>query len=144
MPSSTAAKSVFADTSFFFALAAKRDHAHEQATAVYARLVKGGRRLLTTDYVIDETMTLVKLRTEARVALALLERIEQSETVVIEAIDAVRFHEAKALFRRHADHDYSFTDCSSFVVMREQKLTEALTTDAHFTEAGFKALLRTR
>jgi len=64
--------------------------------------------------------------------------------VLIEAIDAARFHAAKVLFRRHADHDYSFTDCTSFAVMREQKLTEALTTDAHFTEAGFKALLRSR
>jgi uncharacterized protein len=144
MPSSMASKPVFADTSFFFALAAKRDHAHTQATAEYARLVKAGRRLVTTDYVIDETLTLVKLRTEARVALALLERIEQSESVVIEAIDATRFNTAKALFRRHADHDYSFTDCTSFAVMREQKLTDALTTDAHFAEAGFKALLRSR
>jgi predicted nucleic acid-binding protein len=44
-----AAKPVFADTSFFFALAAKRDHAHAQAIAAYARLVKAGRQLLTTD-----------------------------------------------------------------------------------------------
>jgi len=139
-----AGERVFADTSFFFALAAKRDHAHVQATIIYSRLVKAGRRVVTTDYVIDETLTLVKLRTEASVALALLERIEQSDSIVVETIDAARFRAAKIIFRRHADHDYSFTDCTSFAIMRELKLTEALTTDAHFTEAGFKALLKSR
>jgi predicted nucleic acid-binding protein len=136
-----AVKSVFADTSFFFALAAKRDHAHAQATTVYSNLLRSGRRVVTTDYVIDETLTLVKMRTEARVALALLDRIEQSTAI---AIDAARFQAARALFRRHADHGYSFTDCSSFAIMRELKIAEALTTDAHFTEAGFTTLLNVR
>lgn len=139
-----AAESVFADTSFFFALAAKRDHAHSQATSVYSRLIHAGRRVITTDYVIDETLTLVKMRTETRIALSLLERIEQSDNILIEAIDAGRFQAAKALFRRHADHDYSFTDCTSFALMRELKMKEALTTDAHFVEAGFKTLLTVR
>lgn len=139
-----AVESVFADTSFFFALAAKRDHAHGQAKTVYSRLSRSGRRVVTTDYVIDETLTLVKMRTEAQVALALLERIEQSDTIVVEDINAARFQAAKALFRRHADHDYSFTDCTSFAVMRELKIMEALTTDAHFVEAGFRTLLNIR
>lgn len=137
-----ALESVFADTSFFFALAARRDRAHRPATAIYSRLLRAGRHLVTTDYVLDETLTLVKLRTEVSVALALLERIEQSEAIRMEHIDTTRFQSAKALFRKHADHGYSFTDCTSFTVMRELKLTAALTTDAHFVEAGFKALLK--
>jgi uncharacterized protein len=139
-----AVEAVFADTLFFFALAAKRDHAHTLATTIYARLLRNGQRLIITDYVIDETLTLVKLRTEARIALALLERIEQSPAVVVENIDAARLMAAKSMFRKHADHGYSFTDCTSFVVMRELKLTQALTTDDHFVEAGFKALLAAR
>ena len=59
----------------------------------------------------------------------------------MEWIGPQRFELAKAFFRKHADHGYSFTDCTSFVVMRELALTEALTTDRHFVEAGFKALL---
>lgn len=135
---------VFADTSFFFALAAKRDNAHSRATAAFARLLKAKRPLVTTDYVIDETLTLVKLRTEAAVALALLQRIEQSDSITVQDISAPRFQAAKALFRKHADHGYSFTDCTSFAVMRELGIDQALTTDAHFTEAGFKALLIAR
>jgi predicted nucleic acid-binding protein len=56
---------------------------------------------------------------------------------------AVALEATKAFFRRHADHDYSFTDCASFVVMRELRLPQALTTDGHFLEAGFEALLPT-
>jgi predicted nucleic acid-binding protein len=48
---------------------------------------------------------------------------------------------AKAFFRNHADHDYSFTDCTSFVVMQELKIRQAVTTDRHFAEAGFEPLL---
>jgi hypothetical protein len=47
------------------------------------------------------------------------------------------------MFRKHADHGYSFTNCTSFVVMREMGLRDALTTDRHFAAAGFHPLLPT-
>jgi predicted nucleic acid-binding protein len=56
-------------------------------------------------------------------------------------MDGERFARTKVFFRKHADHAYSFTDCSSFVVMRELGLQDALTTDRHFREAGFRVLL---
>jgi len=46
-----------------------------------------------------------------------------------------------AFYRRHADHRYSFTNCTSFIVMRELKISDALTTDRHFGEAEFRMLL---
>jgi hypothetical protein len=51
------------------------------------------------------------------------------------------FEAAKALFRKHADHGYSFTDCASFVVMDKLRIRDALTSDHHFVEAGFRILL---
>lgn len=133
---------VFADTSFFFALAARRDPAHKLARTVYARLLRAGRRLVTSDYVLDETLTLVKKRLSAVVALALLESVERSAAVDIEEIGALRFKSALTVFRKCADHEFSFTDCTSFALMRELKVREALTTDHHFDQAGFAALLR--
>jgi predicted nucleic acid-binding protein len=73
--------------------------------------------------------------------LRLLEIVERSEAFRLVWLGPERFELAKAFFRKHADHDYSFTDCSSFVVMRELGLSDALTTDGHFVEAGFHALL---
>jgi len=136
-----ASKSVFADTSFFFALVAKRDPAHQAAVSAYAKLLRARCRVVTTDYIIDETLTLTKARISAETALALLDRIETSEAITLEDIADRRFSAAKAFFRKHADHGYSFTDCTSFVLMNELEQTAALTTDRHFIEAGFQALL---
>jgi len=136
-----ASKSVFADTSFFFALVAKRDPAHQAAVSAYAKLLRARCRVVTTDYIIDETLTLTKARISAETALALLDRIETSEAITLEDIADRRFSAAKAFFRKHADHGYSFTDCTSFVLMNELEQTAALTTDGHFIEAGFQALL---
>jgi predicted nucleic acid-binding protein len=96
---------------------------------------------VTTDYVLDETLTLTKMRAGSQIALALLDRMEKSSALVVESVDSQRFDAAKQLFRKYADHGYSFTDCTSFAVMNELKLVAALTTDRHFSEAGFQKLL---
>jgi uncharacterized protein len=57
-------------------------------------------------------------------------------------LDADRFHAAEKFFLKHADQDWSFTDCVSFCVMKELRLHDALTKDRHFQDAGFIALLR--
>lgn len=132
---------VFGDASFFFALAAKRDVAHEAAVSVFGALLRKQRRIVTSDYVLDEALTLTKARTNAIVAVALLDRIEQSDAIEFEMVSVSRFDLAKSLFRKHADHGYSFTDCTSFVLMRELRIKDVLTTDRHFTEAGFRPLL---
>jgi predicted nucleic acid-binding protein len=73
--------------------------------------------------------------------LRILDLLERSAGIRVEWIGPLRFDQTKAFFRKHADHAYSFTDCSSFVVMRELRLTDALTTDRHFRQAGFQVLV---
>jgi predicted nucleic acid-binding protein len=51
-----------------------------------------------------------------------------------------RVEKARRVFFRHRDKDYSFTDCTSLVVMQELKLRQALTTDMHFRQMGFQML----
>ena len=53
-----------------------------------------------------------------------------------------RFHAASALFQKHADKEWSFTDCVSFTTMRELRVRDAFTTDRHFKQAGFAPLLK--
>jgi predicted nucleic acid-binding protein len=106
-------------------------------------LVRAGRRLLATDYVVAETVNLANARSGAGVAIRVLDLLEQSAGIRVEWIGTVRFDMTKKFFRKHADHAYSFTDCTSFVVMRELRLSQALTSDRHFTQAGFEALLPT-
>jgi predicted nucleic acid-binding protein len=88
-----------------------------------------------------EACTLATVRAGSHAALQLLRLIEVSAGFRIEWIGPDRFLAAKTYFRKSAGHESSFTDCSSFVVMRELRLSDALTNDHHFVEAGFRGLL---
>lgn len=135
------ANEVFVDSSGLYALADRRDSFHARANKCVHRLLRSGVRLVLTDYVIDESCTLAKIRAGGDAALRLLEIVERSRAFQVCWIGIEYFDAVKLFFRRHIDHGYSFTDCASFVVMREMGIREALTTDRHFTEAGFRALL---
>ncbi len=134
-------KAAFADSAFFYALVDRRDRAHRAAVETLHSLTRRQRPVISTDYVIAESLTLAKSRAGSLAALRLVERLDSSALIRMDWIGPARFAEAKIFFRKHADHGYSFTDCTSFVVMRELKITDALTTDRHFAEAGFRVLL---
>lgn len=134
-------REVFTDTSGVYALIDKNDANHAAAREAVRKILAGGRRLVVTDYVIDEAVTLAKARAGVSVAGRVLDLVERSQGIRIEWIGPDRFDATRAFFRKHADHAYSFTDCSSFVVMRELRIDQALTSDRHFVEAGMEALL---
>lgn len=136
-----AVREVFADTSALYALVDRNDARHAAAKREIGRLVGADRRIVTTDYIVAETVNLGNARGGALVANRVLDLVEQSSGIRLEWIGADRFDAAKVFFRKHSDHGYSFTDCTSFVVMRELELADALTTDRHFREAGFTVLL---
>lgn len=137
-----AAPDVFVDTAGFLALWDAGDQYHAAALQLQEKLVGRRRRFLTTEYVVDETVTLLLVRHSHRAAVDFLDTIEHSEALRLEWIDPPRFHAAAGWFRRHADKEWSFTDCVSFAVMRELRLRDAFTTDRHFRQAGFIPLLR--
>jgi predicted nucleic acid-binding protein len=132
---------VFVDTSGLYALVEKNDAHHRAARRVVEKLLHGGRKLVLTDYIIDETTTLANACSGKHVAMRVLDLVEQSEGIRIEWVGSLRFEATTTFFRKHADHGYSFADCTSFIVMNELELTQAMTTDKHFPQAGFEALL---
>ena len=138
-----AAPDVFMDSAGFLALWDAGDEHHAAATALQEQLIRKRRRFLTTEYIVDETATLLLVRHSHAAAVDFLDTIGRSEALRLEWIGPERFHAAGALFRRHADKQWSFTDCISFVVMRELLVREAFTTDHHFKQAGFVPLLKT-
>lgn len=138
-----ATREVFADTSALYAFIDRNDSNHRTARDAVTRLIQAGRRIVVTDYVVTETVNLANARGGAVIATRVLDLIEQSAGLRVEWIGVERFDAAKTFLRKHSDHGYSFTDCTSFVVMRELRLTEALTTDRHFVAAGFRVLLPT-
>lgn len=139
-----ATSDLFVDTSGLYALIDRRDTHHRRARESVERHVRAGDMLVVTDAIVSETVTLARARSGALVALRVLDLIEQSAAIRIERINEPRFAATKAYFRKYADQAYSFVDCASFVLMRELRLKSALTSDQHFTQAGFGALLGAR
>lgn len=130
----------FVDTSAWYSLIDRRDADHDRFVALVTRLIRAGVRLVTTDYVLDESITLAKARSGSRAAMRLLEVVELSKALELEWVGSERFERAKDLFRQYHDQGFSFTDCTSFVVMRERGLTDAITGDEHFRIVGFDLL----
>ena len=132
---------VFVDTSGFYSLLVQMEGMHRQATAFMAQAARERKRFITTDYVLDESATLLRARGHGTLLDPLFETIEASSAVRVEWTTPQRFHETKAFCLQHADKAWSFTDCLSFVVMRALELRQALTSDIHFEQAGFQRLL---
>ena len=137
-----AAADVFMDSAGFLALWDAGDEHHAAAIRLQEELVRKRRRFVTSEYVVDETVTLLLVRHSHEAASDFLDTTERSEALRLEWIGPERFHAAAALFRRHADKNWSFTDCVSFVIMRELRIRDAYTTDHHFRQAGFTSLLK--
>jgi uncharacterized protein len=136
------ARETFVDTSGFYALLAERDDMHQKATRILGDARRRRAPFVTTDYVLDETATLLIARGLGHLVDPLLQSTLRSKACSIEWTAAEDFDRAAAFVVNHIDEGWSFTDCVSFQVMKTRRLREALTKDEHFAKAGFVALLR--
>ena len=136
------ADETFIDTSGFYSLLVRRDRMHARAAEFMADAARVRGRFVTTDYVIDETITLLKARGHGELVGPLFEAIDTSAAMGVEWTTSERFEKAKTFCLRHSDKAWSFTDCVSFVVMQSLDLTKALTSDHHFEQVGFQILLK--
>ena len=135
-------RAVFVDTAGWMACADRADPAHAAACAARDAALEQGNVLLTTDYVMNETLTLVRMRLGLAAAEAWWHQVERSARLHWERIDELRAEKARRAFFRHRDKAYSFTDCTSLVVMHELRLRQALMTDRHFAQMGFEVVPR--
>ncbi len=130
-------KALFVDTAGWVACADAADPFHRAAAAARDAWLETDGILISTDYVADETLTLIRLRLGLDAAEDWWRQVDASSRLRWEFISVARAEKARALFFRYRDKAFSFTDCTSFAVMRELRLHEALTTDHHFAQAGF-------
>ena len=131
--------SVFADAFYFFALINRADVAHHKAKA-YGRTAQA--RLVTTSWVLTELADGLAASQSRQKFVELLQQLRTSDDVEVLPFSAARFEAGIDLYARRTDKNWSLTDCISFVVMRERGLTDALTGDRHFEQAGFNVLLK--
>ena len=131
----------FVDTSGFYAALVRKDDRHRQAALFLHQAGEQAMRFVTTDYVLDETLTLLKARAVGHLVPGLLKILSETRVFRVEWTDPERFEKAQTLLLRDLEQPYSFTDCVSFCLMKELGLREALTKDRHFRAAGFIPLL---
>ena len=130
-------KRLFVDTAGWMAMADGSDPLHIASMTARDDWLKNGGILCSSNYVVDETLTLVRMRLGMGAARKWWMMISQSPRCKIEWITPEREEKAVDWFFRWRDQSFSFTDCTSFVVMKELAISEVLTADRHFITAGF-------
>jgi uncharacterized protein len=129
---------VFADSSFYLALVNVRDGLHGAAVES-ARSFRD--KSYTSEYVLSEVGNWLGRSGDKQVFVHLVEDLQADADTIIVPGDHSLFLSALDLYARRLDKDWSFIDCSSFVLMNNLGLTDALTADHHFAQAGFRTLL---
>ena len=129
---------VFADTSFYAAIVNRRDQLHARAKEIAATIAGP---VVTTEFVLLETANFCLEGQRRSVYLRLITNLRAAAEVEIIPASSEAFQSGLALFAARADKDWSLTDCISFHIMDERRLTRALTADHNFEQAGFVALL---
>jgi predicted nucleic acid-binding protein len=135
-------RKVFVDTSAWLALVNKSDAAHQKARKVRDTLLKFHSQFLVTNYVMVEIANALSRIPYKETAVKLISSIEMSENIQIIEINKEIYKKAWQVYSTYLDKGWSLTDCTSFEVMRERRITEAFTTDKHFEQAGFDILIK--
>lgn len=133
---------VFADTSGWASFFREQERHHARAVALMTQWQEENRHVVTTNYVLGELIALCeRLRVPRSRGVSYIQSIRAETWIEIVHIDEQLDVRAWELLENRLDKTWSLVDCASFVVMEQQGLTDALTTDHHFEQAGFVRLL---
>lgn len=124
---------IFVDTGAWFALVAPSDVDHQAAATWFG---SNRKSICTSNYVVDETLTLLRARGEPNRALAMGRAFFSGQIAVVHHLTEMDIREAWRVFERFSDKSWSFTDCTSKVLMERLRITEAFAFDEHFRQFG--------
>lgn len=132
---------IFVDTSAWYALEVEDDENHTSAVSFMEELRRGRHgALLTSNYVLDEVITLLNIRRGAEPSSNFADKVLRSRSVSVVWIDRNIFDAALVLLKERGNRRWSFTDCTSFIIMRQLEVNEAFAFDKNFEQAGFTRL----
>jgi predicted nucleic acid-binding protein len=130
---------VFADTSFYVAFGNRGDQHYSRAMQIAATITGP---IVTTEFVLVETANFCLEGSRRSAFLGLVADLRSAQDTEVLPASSEWFQRGLDLFAARPDKLWSLTDCISFAVMRDRRLTDALTADHNFEQAGFRALLR--
>jgi len=128
---------VFIDTSAWFAAVVPGDANHAAAAGWFAQ---NRCPLATTDYVVDETLTLLRMRGENQRAITLGTRLFAGQLATVHYLTSEQIRAAWQIFHQFRDKNWSFTDCTSKVVIEALGCTRCMAFDEHFRQFGAVAV----
>jgi len=117
---------------------------HFQATEIYLPAKAEDRKIITTNYIIIELVSLLisPMRVPRQQIIEFIIGLKTSPYLKIIHLDASLDDQVWHYFQRYQDKDWSLVDCASFIIMNQYNIAEALTSDHHFEQAGFIRLLK--
>jgi len=134
---------LFIDTTAFVALEDEDDKEHKTALDYREKIRQGEtpfRALYTSNHILDEVFTLLRLKLSHQVAVAFEENIKCSKILRILRVTPEIENVAWNIFKKCSDKDFSFTDCTSFALMEQEAMSTAFTFDKHFQQYGFQTV----
>ena len=129
---------IFIDTGAFLARHLSKDQNHRQAISFWKSIQKKGEACVTSNFVLDETLTLLGRRAGYGFAAQRARNIYASESLTIIRPDKNDELKAIDFFEKYSDHRLSFTDCISVVLMQNKKIKRVFSFDHHFQILGFQ------
>lgn len=133
---------VFLDTSYSIAAAIGKDQFHQRARQLSALMKAENTQITTTQAVVFEIGNALSKLKYRQSAIGIIQNLENDPNTLIISVNGALYEAGFELFQNRPDKEWGLVDCISFVVMRERNIEAALTADEHFTQAGFRALLR--
>jgi uncharacterized protein len=130
---------LFLDTAFIQALLNPRDDFHDQAKKLFPQ-VRSANKVWITEAVLVEVGNALSAFNRPG-AVKFIQLCYSTENIQVVSISTELMMQALSLYSSRSDKDWGLTDCISFVVMQQQNLIDAMTSDRHFVQAGFRALM---
>jgi len=131
---------VFVDTGAWLAIQVADDAHHIAASEALPALLEGSKALVTSNLVVGETYTLLRLAKGYREARRFLDKLDLSGKLERLFVSEQLERQGYAILHRYADHPFSFVDATSFALMRQQRMQHAFAFDVHFRIAGFSRI----
>lgn len=130
----------FMDTAYVLALLNQNDRYHEHAKMLLPSTRAADEVWITETVIIEIGNSLS--RSNRSIAVAFIESLYRTHNVNVIPVDSVLLRRAIDFYHKRDDKEWGLTDCISFIVMEDYGLKDALTSDGHFQQAGFRMLLR--
>ena len=127
---------IFIDTAAFIALVDATDKNHQPAERCYREIVQSRNSLVSSNFVICETLNYLRTRISYKVSVEFRESVYKSDILEIMYISMDTEEEAYKIFKKYKDKDFSFTDCTSFALMERKKIKKVFSFDHHFIQYG--------